>query len=259
MLGILRRAHHAEQQVQIDSARPVAIELRAHRLAFGAVEQRRVTAGERRAERRAALALLHFRDATHQQVVGQLPFPAHVEPRGPVQRMAIRTHLHMPRGSIELRPNPNQPVIRSSPVPDHENAELLGEVLIVGVEPERLIGDNQGKRLSDAGKARSTIGPVGHPLDLGEPVRAVSRIGLSDLAAEVPETLQLLGSVLVVGADCLQCDHRLSLVRERQRRPLILIQGAVQGTPTLFINGKRVNNTTDFDEISRAIDSALGA
>ncbi len=33
---------------------------------------------------------------------------------------------------------------------------------------------------------------------------------------------------------------------------------AVQGTPTLFINGKRVNNPTDFGEVSKAIDSALG-
>jgi len=35
-------------------------------------------------------------------------------------------------------------------------------------------------------------------------------------------------------------------------------QAIVQGTPTLFLNGKRINNPTDFDEIAKAIESALG-
>lgn len=34
---------------------------------------------------------------------------------------------------------------------------------------------------------------------------------------------------------------------------------AVQGTPTLFINGKRVDNPTDIDQVSQAIDAALGS
>jgi protein-disulfide isomerase len=34
---------------------------------------------------------------------------------------------------------------------------------------------------------------------------------------------------------------------------------AVQGTPSLFINGKRVNNPTDFSAVSAAIDAALGS
>jgi protein-disulfide isomerase len=34
---------------------------------------------------------------------------------------------------------------------------------------------------------------------------------------------------------------------------------AVTGTPTMFINGKRVSNPTDFDTVSKAIDAALGA
>lgn len=34
---------------------------------------------------------------------------------------------------------------------------------------------------------------------------------------------------------------------------------AVQGTPTLFLNGKRIDNPTDFDQVSRAIDEVLGS
>jgi protein-disulfide isomerase len=34
---------------------------------------------------------------------------------------------------------------------------------------------------------------------------------------------------------------------------------AVQGTPTMFVNGKRVENPTDFDAVSQAIESALGS
>jgi protein-disulfide isomerase len=34
---------------------------------------------------------------------------------------------------------------------------------------------------------------------------------------------------------------------------------AVQGTPTMFINGKRVPNPTDFGAVSKAIDAALGS
>jgi protein-disulfide isomerase len=34
---------------------------------------------------------------------------------------------------------------------------------------------------------------------------------------------------------------------------------AVNGTPTLFINGKRIANPTDFDVVSKAIEDALGA
>lgn len=34
---------------------------------------------------------------------------------------------------------------------------------------------------------------------------------------------------------------------------------AVQGTPTMFVNGKRVENPTDFGEVSQAIDAALGS
>ncbi len=34
---------------------------------------------------------------------------------------------------------------------------------------------------------------------------------------------------------------------------------AVQGTPTMFINGKRVENPTDFGAVSEAIDAALGS
>jgi protein-disulfide isomerase len=34
---------------------------------------------------------------------------------------------------------------------------------------------------------------------------------------------------------------------------------AVQGTPTMFVNGKRVDNPTDFDAVSQAIESALGS
>ncbi len=34
---------------------------------------------------------------------------------------------------------------------------------------------------------------------------------------------------------------------------------AVQGTPTLFINGKRIGNPTDFGEVSKAIEAALGS
>jgi protein-disulfide isomerase len=34
-------------------------------------------------------------------------------------------------------------------------------------------------------------------------------------------------------------------------------QAAVQGTPTLFINGTRVQNPADFDEVARLIDEAL--
>lgn len=34
---------------------------------------------------------------------------------------------------------------------------------------------------------------------------------------------------------------------------------AVQGTPTLFVNGKRVDNPTDLDQVSQAIDAALGS
>jgi len=33
---------------------------------------------------------------------------------------------------------------------------------------------------------------------------------------------------------------------------------AVDGTPTLFINGKRVSNPTSVEEVSKAIDEALG-
>ncbi len=36
-------------------------------------------------------------------------------------------------------------------------------------------------------------------------------------------------------------------------------QVAVQGTPTMFVNGKRVSNPTDFDDVARAIDEALGS
>jgi protein-disulfide isomerase len=36
-------------------------------------------------------------------------------------------------------------------------------------------------------------------------------------------------------------------------------QVAVNGTPTLFINGKRIANPTDFDVVSKAIEEALGA
>ncbi len=35
-------------------------------------------------------------------------------------------------------------------------------------------------------------------------------------------------------------------------------QAVIQGTPTLFLNGKRVNNPADFDEIAKAIESELG-
>jgi protein-disulfide isomerase len=35
-------------------------------------------------------------------------------------------------------------------------------------------------------------------------------------------------------------------------------QVAVQGTPTMFVNGKRVDNPTDFAEVAGAIDAALG-
>jgi protein-disulfide isomerase len=34
---------------------------------------------------------------------------------------------------------------------------------------------------------------------------------------------------------------------------------AVQGTPTMFINGKRVANPTDFDAVAKDIDAALGS
>ncbi|HEX2735125.1 MAG TPA: thioredoxin domain-containing protein [Polyangiaceae bacterium] len=33
----------------------------------------------------------------------------------------------------------------------------------------------------------------------------------------------------------------------------------VQGTPTMFINGKRISNPTDFDAVSKDIESALGS
>lgn len=34
---------------------------------------------------------------------------------------------------------------------------------------------------------------------------------------------------------------------------------AVQGTPTMFLNGKRISNPTDFDAVSKDIESALGS
>jgi protein-disulfide isomerase len=33
----------------------------------------------------------------------------------------------------------------------------------------------------------------------------------------------------------------------------------VNGTPTVFINGKRVSNPTEFELVSKMIDEALGA
>jgi protein-disulfide isomerase len=33
---------------------------------------------------------------------------------------------------------------------------------------------------------------------------------------------------------------------------------AVDGTPTMFLNGARVGNPTDFDALAKEIDKALG-
>lgn len=48
-------------------------------------------------------------------------------------------------------------------------------------------------------------------------------------------------------------------IKDRVKADLALgAEAVVQGTPTLFLNGKRVSNPTDFAEISKMIDAALG-
>jgi protein-disulfide isomerase len=71
----------------------------------------------------------------------------------------------------------------------------------------------------------------------------------------------LEGYAKAVGLDMGKFKAALDSAQTKERVKADMAIGnevAVQGTPTLFLNGKRVENPTDFAELSKAIDSALG-
>ena len=75
------------------------------------------------------------------------------------------------------------------------------------------------------------------------------------------DSASLEGYAKAVGLNLAKFKTALSDPKNKERIKADMALGnefAVQGTPTLFLNGKRIDNPTDFAEISKAIDSALG-
>lgn len=79
--------------------------------------------------------------------------------------------------------------------------------------------------------------------------RALDRASLEGYAKELKLDLNQFKTALDAKAHSPQVQADMDLGGEV----------AVQGTPTLFVNGKRVDNPSDFGEVSQAIDAALGS
>jgi protein-disulfide isomerase len=76
------------------------------------------------------------------------------------------------------------------------------------------------------------------------------------------DSASLEGYAKAVGLNLAKFKTALNDAKNKDRIKADMALGnevAVQGTPTLFLNGQRVENPTDFAEISKAIDSALGS
>lgn len=119
-------------------------------------------------------------------------------------------------------------VFRQFPLPSHENAHLAAQASLAAHE--------QGKFWEY------------HDL-LFANQRALSRDSLEDYARQVNLNLASFERALDSGA------HKAAVERDSS-----LGEGVqVNGTPTVFINGRRVPNPTDFEAVAKLIDEELGA
>jgi protein-disulfide isomerase len=118
-------------------------------------------------------------------------------------------------------------VFRQFPLPNHSNAHVAAQA--------SLAANEQGK-----------FWPFHDTLFKNQ--RGLDRAGLEEHAKKNGLDVAAFKKSLDEKKFAAQVDSDLKLGEEV----------SVQGTPTMFVNGKRVDNPTDFEAVAKLIDSALG-
>jgi hypothetical protein len=143
--------HHVEQQIQVAAPFRGFFQGLLYSAAFGTYVKGGIATGEVATERGAALTSLHFGNATHEEVLGQLGFTPDVEAGRGVEYMAIRPGREGLGALPVFNADAKEAVVGLTAVADDELAEFAGEVGVAGVEVERFFEELADVRVGGGG------------------------------------------------------------------------------------------------------------